>query len=124
MASRLFRDVPVTAVVGFCGGTAIGAALIHLLTETPVWPASTGQWLAIGAMGLGPLGLAFYLWDEGMKHGDMLRLGLASYATPLLSTVVLAVSGLGVLSPSLAIATALVTAGAIIAGRAAKPAIV
>ena len=122
VASRLFRDVPSTAVTGFCGGTAIGAALIHVVTETWVWPASTGQWAAIGAMGLGPLGLAFYLWDEGMKHGDMLRLGLASYATPLLSTLVLAVSGLGMLSPMLAVAAALVTAGALLAGRASKPA--
>ena len=123
VASRLFRDVPSTAVTGFCGCTAMGAALIHLMTETPVWPASMGQWLAIAAMGLGPLGLAFYLWDEGMKHGNMLRLGLASYATPLLSTLVLAVSGLGVVSPVLAVAAALVSAGAVIAGRVAKPAV-
>ncbi len=117
VASRLFRDVPSTAVIGFCAGTAVGAGLLHLLLETWVWPSSSGQWLAIAVLGLGPLGLAFYLWDEGMKHGDILRLGLASYATPLLSTLVLAACGLGTLSPMLALAAVLVTVGAVIAGR-------
>ncbi len=117
VASRWFRDVPSTAVIGFCGGTAVGSALLHLLLESWVSPTSTGQWIAIAALGLGPLGLAFYLWDEGMKHGDMLRLGLASYATPLFSTLVLAALGLGTLSPMLVLAAALVTVGAVIAGR-------
>lgn len=116
--SRLMRGVPSISVIGSCAGTAIGAAVMHLWLETWIWPETTGQWLAIAAMGLGPLGLAFYLWDEGMKHGDLLRLGLASYATPLLSTFVLAALGLGTLSPMIAVAALLVTAGAIVAGRA------
>ena len=121
VASRLLRDVPSISVIGSCAGTTIGALLFHLWLETWVWPATTGQWLAIVALGLGPLGLAFYWWDAGMKHGDVLRLGLASYATPLLSTLVLALLGLGTLSPLVAAAALLVTAGAFVAslpGRA------
>ena len=38
--------------------------------------------------GLGPVGLAFYVWDIGMKHGDIRLLGIASYAAPVLSTLV------------------------------------
>ena len=56
-----------------------------------------------------------------MKHGDLLRLGLASYATPLLSTLVLALMGLGQLSTTLALSALLVTLGAVVAslpGRA------
>jgi drug/metabolite transporter (DMT)-like permease len=118
VASRLFRAVPTVAVTGFCAGTAIGAGLLHFMLETWVWPDGLRAWLAIGALGAGPLGLAFYLWDAGMKHGDMLRLGLASYTTPLLSTLVLWALGLGTLSPLLVMAAALVAAGAWIAGRA------
>lgn len=117
VASRLLRDVPTVSVIGSCAGTAVGAAIMHVWLESWVWPVHAGQWLAIIALGLGPLGIAFYLWDAGMKHGDMLRLGLASYATPLLSTLVLATMGLGELSPILVAAALLVTAGAIIAGR-------
>ncbi len=115
VASRLLREVPSIAVIGSCAGTAVGAALLHLWLEVWLWPETIGQWLAIVALGLGPLGLAFYWWDAGMKHGDLLRLGLASYATPLLSTLVLAALGLGTLSPLLAGAAVLVTAGAIVA---------
>ena len=118
VASRLFRRVPSIAVIGSCAGTMIGAAAMHASLETWVWPQSATQWFAIIALGAGPLGLAFYLWDQAMKHGDLLRLGLASYATPLLSTLILATLGLGVLSPMLAAAAVLVTLGAVVAGRA------
>ena len=120
VASRLLRDVPSISVIGSCAGTAVGAALFHVWLETWIWPASATEWLAIVALGLGPLGLAFYWWDAGMKHGDLLRLGLASYATPLLSTLVLALLGLGQLSPTLAMAALLVTAGAAVASLPAR----
>ena len=38
------------------------------------------------ALGLGPVGAAFFLWDIGMKKGDLRFLGVASYATPMIST--------------------------------------
>ena len=44
------------------------------------------QWLAIVALGIGPVGIAFFVWDIGMKRGDIRVLGAASYATPVLST--------------------------------------
>ena len=117
VATRLLRDVPNIAVIGSCAGTALGAALLHVSLENWVWPETGGQWLAIVALGVGPLGAAFYLWDAGMKHGDLLRLGLASYATPLMSTLVLAALGLAQLTPLLVAAALLVSIGAIIAGR-------
>ena len=39
--------------------------------------------------GLGPLGAAFYLWDAALKRGDARQIGLLSFLTPLLSTVLL-----------------------------------
>eukprot|EP00581_Thalassiosira_minuscula_P032428 CAMPEP_0183780478 /NCGR_PEP_ID=MMETSP0739-20130205/56430_1 /TAXON_ID=385413 /ORGANISM="Thalassiosira miniscula, Strain CCMP1093" /LENGTH=47 /DNA_ID= /DNA_START= /DNA_END= /DNA_ORIENTATION= len=44
-------------------------------------------------LGLGPVGLAFFVWDIGVKQGDIQMLGTASYAAPLLSTIVLVVAG-------------------------------
>ncbi len=37
--------------------------------------------------GVGPLGLAFYLWDAALKHGDPRSIGALAYLTPLLSTL-------------------------------------
>lgn len=117
VASRLFSAVPSTTVIASCAATAAGALLIHLVVETTQWPKSLEAWGAVAAMGLGPVGLAFYLWDRGMKHGDLRLLGVASYATPLMSTALLAGLGLGSAGPMLWLAALLVTAGAVLAAR-------
>jgi drug/metabolite transporter (DMT)-like permease len=44
-------------------------------------------------MGIGPVGAAFWLWDHGTKRGDIALLGSLSYLAPLLSTLLLVVSG-------------------------------
>lgn len=117
VASRLYARVPSTAVIGSCAATAVGSALCHFAFETWVAPASPAQWLAIVALGLGPMGLAFYTWDEGMKRGDIRLLGVASYATPLLSTLILAGVGVGTPGLSLWLAALLITAGALLASK-------
>ncbi len=70
------------------------------------------------ALGLGPVGLAFYVWDIGVKQGDILLLGTASYAAPLLSTLVLVAARVAEPSWMLGAATLLITGGAVIAAHA------
>lgn len=91
--SRKLAAVPTDAVAGFCLVTAVLATGMHVLLEVTVWPETLGQWLAILALGVGPVGIAFFVWDIGMKRGDIRVLGAASYATPLLSTTFLIVAG-------------------------------
>src|SRR5580704_10639638 len=73
--SRRLKSVPTDAVAGFCLVTALLAAAVHGLVEVTVWPDNAGQWLAISALGIGPVGAAFYAWDIGMKRGDIRVLG-------------------------------------------------
>jgi drug/metabolite transporter (DMT)-like permease len=113
--SRGVASVSSDAVTGFCLATAALAALAHLLFESTVWPADPWQWVAIVALGLGPVGLAFYVWDIGVKRGDIQLLGAASYAAPLLSTAILVATGHAAYSHLLVIACVLIVAGAIIA---------
>ena len=77
----------------FALATALLAAIVHVLVEKTVWPETPAQWLAIIALGVGPVGAAFFTWDIGMKRGDIRVLGAASYATPLLSTAFLILAG-------------------------------
>ncbi|MFX9023731.1 hypothetical protein ABTN14_18935, partial [Acinetobacter baumannii] len=84
LSRRIARDVPTDTVGGFCGATALLALLCHLAFETTVWPGSAAEGLAVLALGLGPVGAAFFLWDHGVKQGDIKTLGVAAYATPLL----------------------------------------
>ena len=115
--SRRFAHVPSDAITGFCLATAVLAGICHLLLEQTVWPADLWQWAAIVALGLGPVGLAFYVWDIGVKHGDIQVLGAAAYAAPLLSTSILILSGYAAYSHAVLLACLLITAGAVLAAR-------
>ena len=117
VASRAFKQVPSDAVAGFCLATAALALAAHLAFETAVWPQAPSQWLAIAALGLGPVGLAFYVWDHGVKHGDIRLLGVASYAAPVLSTLLLVATGHAQASWGLGLACALIAGGAVVAAR-------
>ena len=113
--SRRFGRVPTDAVAGFCLMTSLLSLVCHLAFETTVWPETTTQWLALLALGLGPVGAAFYVWDIGMKRGDIRFLGVASYATPVLSTLLLVVAGYAEPTLTLALACGLIVAGALVA---------
>ncbi len=115
--SRKFGAVPTDVVTGFCIATAVLAALVHFTFEPTVMPQTVTQWLAIVALGLGPVGLAFYAWDIGMKRGDIRLLGAASYATPLLSTLLLIVVGYAEPTSSLWLAAFLIAGGGLLAAK-------
>jgi drug/metabolite transporter (DMT)-like permease len=115
--SRKLKSVPTDAVAGFCLATSLLAALVHGAVETTVWPETLLQWLAIAALGVGPVGAAFYAWDIGMKRGDIRVLGAASYATPLLSTAFLILAGFAKASANIAIAAVLIAGGGLIAAK-------
>jgi drug/metabolite transporter (DMT)-like permease len=115
--SRRLKSVPTDAVAGFCAVTALLAAIVHALVETTVWPETALQWAAIVALGIGPVGAAFYAWDIGMKRGDIRVLGAASYATPLLSTAFLILAGFAKASTNIALAAVLIAGGGLVAAK-------
>ncbi len=115
--SRRFVTAPTDAVAGFCLVTAALSALAHLALEEWVTPASAAEWLAILGLGLGPVGLAFYLWDYGVKRGEIGALGAASYAAPLLSTLLLLAFGRAEPSWALGLACLLIAGGAALAAK-------
>lgn len=115
--SRRLGHVSTDVVAGFCLITAILALVCHMMFETTIWPANQLQWLAVFGLGLLPVGAAFYTWDYGVKHGDIMVLGAASYASPLLSTLVLVLTGFAPLNMSVIVACLLITVGAVIAAK-------
>lgn len=117
LLSRRFPEVPTSIVTWFCLATAILSALCHLALEETVWPQGAGQWLAVAGLGLMPVGAAFYAWDHGVKRGNIQVLGAASYAAPLLSTLVLIVGGAAKAEPAILAACVLITAGAVLAAK-------
>lgn len=115
--NRRFAQVPTEAVIGVCGAVAILGAATHFLVEPATVMPLGPEWIAVAALGIGPLGLAFLAWDYGTKHGELAVLGTLAYGAPILSTLLLVVLGLAQPSLQLGAACALVVGGAWIATR-------
>lgn len=114
LLSRRLGSIPTNAVGGFCGATALLAWACHCLFESTVMPVGQ-EWLAILGLGLGPVGLAFFTWDYGIKHGNIKLLGTLSYLAALLSTWLLIICGLAEPTWSVWIACLLIVGGALLA---------
>ncbi|POA17397.1 EamA family transporter [Pseudomonas sp. FW300-N1A1] len=119
--NRRFNEVPSSIMGGMCGLVALAGLICHLLLETSVWPDAS-QWAAIIALGLGPVGLAFFAWDHATKHGNLAMLGALSYLAPLMSTLLLILMGRSPVNPLLIGSALLIIVGAIVAtSRASAP---
>lgn len=93
LLTRRVAPFPSAAIGLFGLVSGLLALVCHVLLE-PAVSLGLRDWGLIAAMGLGPLGAAFYLWDAALKSGDARQIGLLSFITPLLSTgVLLAVNG-------------------------------
>lgn len=118
LASRYFKNVPTIMVTAFCFATAILSLICHFIFNEPtIWPQDIGEWTATLLLGLFPVGLAFYTWDYGIKHGNIQLLGTASYLTPLFSTLLLLLFGVAQFTWQLVVACILINLGAIIASK-------
>ncbi|ARP91017.1 EamA family transporter [Bordetella genomosp. 9] len=117
--NRRYASAPSSMMVGVCGLVALAGAVCHGFLETTV-PVSGGQWAAIVLLGLGPTGLAFLAWDYATKHGHLALLGPLSYLAPLLSTVLLVVTGATPARLTLLLAALLIIAGSAVATFAGR----
>jgi drug/metabolite transporter (DMT)-like permease len=120
--SLLVRRVPPFsswAIGGFALASGLLALVCHALFE-PATTLASSDVAKIVALGLGPMGTAFYLWDVAMKRGDPRVVGVLAYATPVLSTALLiAITGRP-LTVALLVATALIVGAAAAAVRASR----
>lgn len=116
--SRRLGQVPTESVTVYCLATAALSALTHYFVEETAWPQDGYGWLSVLALGIGPVGAAFFTWDIGMKKGDIQFLGVASYAAPLLSTLALVFAGYAPATAMLALSAVLITGGAALAAWA------
>lgn len=99
----------------FCLLSAAAAGVVLLLNGGPILPAP-GQWPVLLYLGVVPLGLSFLLWRIALQGAHMQVLGVLSFFTPLLSTLLLVlISGQSVGTPLLA-GLALITGGSVVAG--------
>lgn len=113
LSRRFASETPKDAVGAFCGAAAVLCFVAHLLLETPVTPSGFESFIII-LMGLGPVGLAFFTWDYGIKYGNIAMLGILANGGLLIGTGLLITFGFAPFSPVILIAAMLVVTGAIL----------
>ena len=116
LMTKRVRPFPTAAIGLFGLVSGLLSLACHALME-PAVALSARDWGLITLMGLGPLGAAFFLWDAALKRGDARHIGLLSFLTPLLSTLLLlAVRGERP-SATVGIAAAMIVGGAVLGTR-------
>ncbi|MCI4439732.1 MAG: DMT family transporter [Tibeticola sp.] len=117
LLTQRVRAFPTAAIGLFALVSGLLSLLCHALLEPAVHLSARDLGL-IALMGLGPLGAAFFLWDAALKRGDARHIGILSFLTPLLSTLLLvAVRGESP-APSVWLAGALIIGAAVVGTRA------
>jgi drug/metabolite transporter (DMT)-like permease len=116
LLTKRVRAFPTAAIGTFAlvsGGLAL---MCHVWLEPPV--ALTLKDVAlIALLGIGPLGGSFFLWDAAIKRGDARQIGVLSFLTPLLSTLVLVAMRGELPNLSVVLAALMIVAAAVIATR-------
>lgn len=93
------------------GLLAIAATGLHLLTETRV-PLEWCQWLAIVGIGIFSLNLSNGSWDRATRTGQLAIISSIAYLTPLVSLMLLAAFGVGLVTAFAIVGGILVVCGA------------
>ena len=117
LLTQRVASFPIAAIGVFGLVSGVLSLVCHAALEAPVH-LTAADWGLIAAMGLGPLGAAFYLWDAALKRGDARQIGVLSFLTPLLSTLALLWVRAEVPSWSVAGAAALIIGAAVLGSRA------
>ena len=118
LLTKRVKPFPTAAIGGFAFVSGILALLCHAWLE-PATTLSARDLTLIAFMGLGPLGGAFFLWDAALKRGDARQIGVLSFLTPLLSTLVLLTVRHEMPSWSVGLAALMIVSAAVIATRKA-----
>lgn len=107
---------PTAAIGSFAAVSGALSLLCHALLE-PAVALGARDIALIAALGLGPLGGAFFLWDAALKRGDARQIGVLSFLTPLLSTLTLLALRGERPSLSVLLAAAMIVGAAVVATR-------
>lgn len=108
--SRYHKSVPTEMIGIYCGVGAIICLALHLQFETFVIPTTT-EWVLAVATGISGAGIAYQLWDYGVKYGNIYILSVVTYLARLLAMVLLVIFGKEPFSVSLVAACLLSSLG-------------
>lgn len=116
LLSKKVKQITTPTIGFFCLISGILSLVCHFIFE-PSYALQIKEipWLIL--LGVGPMGIAFFLWDTSLKNGDPRIIGSLSYLTPLLSTLLLVLFAGGGIKTITLVAMALIICGAIVGSK-------
>lgn len=101
----------IASLTTICFGASLLCGAWWAATDAH-WPDLTaGDFGVILALGVGPAGGAFFLWDLGMRQGHAALLGILGYSAPVLSTLLMLGLGMGAPGWEIFVAIGFITLG-------------
>jgi drug/metabolite transporter (DMT)-like permease len=113
LMTKRIKSFPNAAIGLFCLCAGLLSLLMHFLLEQRYLIAVKDFPLLL-LLGIGPMGAAFFLWNAALRNGDPRIIGSIAYLTPMLSTLVLIVSGSGRFTLKSGVAIVLIVGGSVV----------
>lgn len=115
VTSKRIPHVPSEVIGLYMGFSLLLTFPFHFMTEKFMMPS---WWEAsiLTYMGVFTSGFAYYLWDYGMKKGNIFLLSVLSYMNPIVSISFLILAGVVAPTKTLAMSAFLVAVGGLIGG--------
>lgn len=113
LMTKRIESFPNAAIGLFCLCSGLLALLMHFLLE-PRYVFAVKDFPLLILLGIGPMGAAFFLWNAALRNGDPRVIGSIAYLTPMLSTLVLIVTGSGRFALTSGIAIVLIAGGSVV----------
>jgi drug/metabolite transporter (DMT)-like permease len=102
--SRFKKQVPSEMVGLYCGVGALVALVFHIFFEKFVFPSKFEICLCI-TMGFAGGGLAYQLWDLGIKFGNLPLLNTSTYFARVLAMLFMSYLEKSIITPTLILST-------------------
>ncbi len=110
--TRRYSKLSSSMIGGYMGFSALATSLGHFMFETTVVP-TVDQWLLMVFYGISLVGLAYLLWDYGLKKGSYQMLNVLSYTVPMAALGILIVAELAAPTAYLLLACSCITLAAL-----------
>lgn len=110
--TRRYSNLSSAMVGGYMGFSSLFTGIGHFLFETTVTP-DADQWVLMLFYGISIVGIAYLLWDYGLKRGHYQTLNVLSYTVPMGALGILIAAELAAPTMYLLMACACITTAAL-----------
>lgn len=117
ITSHRYCDSTIETTTIYSGCCMLLSLLLHFTSEVTIAPTSM-EWITMIVMGILTQGIAYMLWNHGVRYGNYRLLSILSYSSPIISIFLLILFDFANLTPQLLVACTLMCIASLIARNA------